>query len=132
MYDNVIFSAYKNETDGTYISAGNYLEKFNGYLTNFGNGFLLPNGTFTAPRIGTYEFSIAAHSYSSNVAQLTVEHNGADVLSFFTRGSSYNTLSFSWIMELQQEDTVKFKVTSGNIYCHTSYDCIFSGKLIKN
>ena len=47
--ENVIFSAYKNQNDGTsVITAGQYLEGFNGFFTNFGSGFMLDYGIFTA------------------------------------------------------------------------------------
>ena len=129
MYDNIIFSAYKNESD-TVFGPG-YLEEFNGFLTNFGNGFILSNGTFTAQREGKYEFSAAANSATIDPAFLAVEHNGAIVLSFYTY-SPDDALSFSWIMELQQGDTVRLKVTSGAFNCGPNYNCIFSGKLINN
>merc|ERR1712150_146004 len=75
MYDNVIFTAYKN--DGTETSSGDYLEEFNGYLTNFGKGFMLSNGTFTAQRKGMYKFSAGATSYKGSFSALTVQHNVA-------------------------------------------------------
>ena len=61
MYEDVIFSAYKN--DSTYIETNGYFEGFGGYLTNIGNNFELSYGTFTAPRKGIYEFSAAANSH---------------------------------------------------------------------
>ena len=96
--DNVIFSAYKNQNDGTsVIDAGEYLEGFNGYLTNFGSGFMLEYGIFTAGRKGIYEFSVSAlhdvlHGGSSVLA---VYKNGVQVLSLYTRDKdSEVTLSF--------------------------------------
>ena len=130
MYNDIIFSAYKN--DDHYIMHGNYMGGFSGFLTNFGNGFLLPNGIFTAPRTGIYEFSVDAHAYSTNIAILTVQHNGANELSFHTQNVSYGSLSFSWIMELKQDDTVRIYVQDGYVYCGDVYNCVFSGKLIKN
>ena len=55
MYDRVIFSAYMNEYS-SYFSAGEYLEGFTGFLINFGNGFSLSNGGFTAQRNGLFLF----------------------------------------------------------------------------
>ena len=134
MYDDVIFSAYK--ADSTYIENGHYFEGFSGYLTNIGNNFELSNGTFTAPRKGIYEFSAAASDNYNTHSSLTVQHNDADVVSFWTgSGSIYDALSFNWIMELQQGDTVRLKNTGGLFYCGsgvTNRICIFSGKLINN
>ena len=137
MYDHVIFSAYMNEYS-SYFSAGEYLEGFTGFLINFGNGFSLSNGGFTAQRNGNYEFSAAA--LHSNIEQgsndLTVEHNGAQVLLFHSWEYSGNpntdtdTMSFSWIMELKQGDVVRLKVSTGRFYCGPNYNCIFSGKYI--
>ena len=131
MYDDVIFSAYKNDSHDIVIDYGNYMEDFNGFLVNFGNGFLLPNGTFTAPRKGIYEFSVDAHARPNTI--LTVQCNGANELSFVAYTSQHtSSMSFSWIMELEQEDTVKLFVKEESVYCDPSYNCIFSGKLIKN
>ena len=132
MYDQVIFSAYKN--GGASADAGEYLLEFSGFLINFGNGFDLSNGIFTAQRKGNYEFSVAAYHSAAGSSDLTVEHNDALVLSFHTweRTGDYSddTLSFSWIMELQQGDVVRLKVSSGRFYCGPNYNCIFSGKYI--
>ena len=132
MYDDVIFSGYKNDSQDIVIDYGNYMEDFNGFLVNFGNGFLLPNGTFTAPRKGIYEFSVDAHAYSTNNAVLAVQHNGANELSFHIQNVSYGSLSFSWFMELKQDDTIRLYVQDGYVYCGDVYNCVFSGKLIKN
>ena len=133
MYDDVIFSAYK--ADSTYIENGHYFEGFSGYLTNIGNNFELSNGTFTAPRKGIYEFSAAAFGNDSdNYSSLTVQHNDANVVSFWTGADSkHDTLSFNWIMDLQQGDTIRLRNTRGIFYCSagvTNYNCIFNGKLI--
>ena len=127
---NVIFSAYKNDSGNFY--AGDYLEGFNGFLINFGNGFTLSNGRFTAQRNGNYDFSVAAYHYFERSSDLTVEHNGAQVLIFrsFDDADAEDTLSFSWIMELKQGDVVRIKVTNGLFYCGTINYCIFSGKYI--
>ena len=131
MYDPVIFSAYMNEYS-SYFSAGEYLEGFTGFLINFGNGFSLSNGRFTAQRKGNYEFSVAAYHNTAGSSDLTVEHNGAQVLIFrsFDDADAEDTLSFSWIMELQQGDVVRLKVTRGSFSCSSSANCIFSGKYI--
>ena len=130
MYDDVIFSAYKR--DGTYIHIDEYFEGFGGYLTNIGNNFELSNGTFTAPRNGIYEFSAAAFGYVfEDNSGITIHHNDADVLSFWTY--NFDTLSFSWIMELKEGDTIRLRNTGGTFYCAfgtTSPNCIFNGKLI--
>ena len=115
------------------ITAGQYLEGFNGFFTNFGSGFMLEYGIFTAGRRGIYEFSVSAlhdvlHGGSSVFA---VHKNGAQVLSLYTRDQdSEVTLSFSWIMELQHGDTIRLKVESGRFTCGSPYNCIFNGKLI--
>ena len=134
MYDDVIFSAYKN--DSAYIETNGYFEELSGYLTNIGNNFELSNGTFTAPRKGIYEFSAAATGYDNSYSSLTVQHNDADVVSFWTGPNSLSdTLSFNWILELQQGDTIRLRNTRGTFYCYsavTNSNCIFSGKLINN
>ena len=129
MYDDVIFSAYKN--DSTYIQTNGFFEGFSGYLTNYGDNFEPSSGTFTAPRKGIYEFSAAANGCNSGgYSSLTVQHNDADVVSFWTY--SYDTLSFSWVMDLQQGDIIRLRNPQGRFQCFDDYDCIFSGKIRNN
>ena len=59
MYGPIIFSAYINSHQG--FDTGQYISKFNGFQTNFGDSFTLSNGTFRAPRNGIYEFSASAY-----------------------------------------------------------------------
>ena len=129
MYGPIVFSAYKNSGG---IEEGNYFDNFDKFLTNQGNAFVLSDGIFTAQRTGTYEFSVSARYYfSSGYSTISVEKNGVDELKFSNHEKSddysYDTLTFSWIMELKQKDIIRLKVTAGAFY---TYGCIFNGKYI--
>ena len=133
MYDPIVFSAYK--TSGGSVTVGNYLDNFDKFLTNQGNAFVISDGIFTAQRTGTYEFSVSARYYfSSGYSTISVEKNGVDELKFSNHEKSddysYDTLTFSWIMELKQKDIIQLKVTAGSFICSSSSGCIFNGKYI--
>ena len=135
MYGPIVFSAYKSS--GGEIGSGNYLAGFDKFLENQGNVFTLSNGIFTTQRSGTYEFSVTASVYDGE-GVLSVVKNGLDftpdlnVLSFSTY-YNYETLSFSWIMELKQKDIIRLKVTAGSFDCGwmDGDGCIFNGKFIR-
>ena len=65
-----------------------------------------------------------------------VEKNKYKVLEFTSASETINgnddNLSFSWIMELQQGDTIRLKVTAGMF--SAGYDCnwTFNGKFVRN
>ena len=48
----------------------------------------------------------------------------------FTPGS-FDTLSFSWIMELQEADKIRLKAKSGTFLCQGGRGCTFNGKFIR-
>ena len=131
MYGPIVFSAY-GTTHG--YGAGSYLDNFDKFLTNQGNAFVLSDGIFTAQRTGTYEFSVSAPDFSKNGrTTMSVEKNGVGELKFSNyehSDYSYDTLTFSWIMELKQKDMIRLKVTAGTFDCSSSYGCIFNGKYI--
>ena len=131
MYGPIVFSAYKNSGR---IEEGNYFDNFDKFLTNQGNAFVLSDGIFTAQRTGTYEFSVSARDdFFGGYSTISVEKNGVDELEFSnyeTSSSAYDTLTFSWIMELKQKDIIRLKVIDGTFTCDSTYGCIFNGKYI--
>ena len=128
----IVFSAYK--TSGSYTD-GQYIDGYDKFLTNYGNTFGLSTGIFTAPKQGVFEFFTATYHYGNS--HLLVEKNNISEMDFFSRDSSEDTLSISWIMALQQGDTVRLKVGRfGNFGCGsdgaTQSGCIFTGKFIRD
>ena len=106
------------------------------FLTNRGGGFDLESGVFTAPRAGVYHFSFVALRLNKNRHRMSVEKNNVKVLEFYgeTTEDTYgdqDLLSFDFIIELQQGDTVRLKVTSGAFYCRSDLECIFNGDFIR-
>ena len=116
-------------------SSGNYLTGFDGFLTNYGSCFDLVNGIFTPSRQGVYEFSASIFQYSSVVMQntLIVEKQDTKVLEFYgDYGSTQDTLSFAWILELKQGETVRLRVGSGEFDAFDNGNWVFSGKYIRD
>ena len=72
-----------------------------------------------------------------STSRLSVEKNNVKELEFIQRDDYETTLSFSWIMELKQGDTVRLKVSYANqdnlgLHCTENSNCIFNGKFIRN
>jgi len=125
---NTIFSAYK--THGQY-GKGKYIISYDKFLLNYGNAFDLDTGTFTAQRPGIFEFFVSMYHLTSGHALLGVMKNGILEVNFDSYDDYYDSLSFSWIMELQEGDIVQLKVISGVFRCYDIAGCIFNGKFIQ-
>ena len=133
----IVFSAFKTSDSGSFYD-GDYLNNYDGFLTHRsdGNSFNLASGIFTSPRKGVFEFSAAITHGNKGFNSLIVEKSGIQVLKFSARAdsdsSNDDTLSFSWIMELHQGDTIRLKVTAGRFVASSTYNWIFNGKFIRN
>ena len=128
----IVFSAFK--TDGIFVT-GQYLNKYDGFLTSYGDSFDLASGIFTSPRKGVFEFSAAIYHNTQGANDLIVEKSNINVLGFHTTNNAgtADPLNFSWIMELQQGDTIRLKVTDGRFSAAYSYfNWTFNGKFIRN
>ena len=132
MPNPIIFSAIKQDTGSPPISDGHYIDGFERYLTNYGKSFDLMSGTFTAPRDGVFEFSATLLSDTYNFAAMAIEKNhNTDIKFRTTYGGGQNIASFSWITELEKGDTIRFRVSKGSFWCGTDYNCVFTGKFIR-
>ena len=132
----VVFSAFC-KTARTY-AGGSYIYGFDGVYVNNGNTYDLSSGIFTAPKPGVYEFSVSVYiDGSSSWHRVGIEKNNANELSFgsYAREKNDNTgtVSFTWIMQLNQADTMRLKAIE-EIRCHSAgyADCVFSGKFIRS
>lgn len=137
MPNPIIFSAIKQDEDYVPITEGQSIHGFQRYLTNYGKSFDLMSGTFTAPRGGVFEFSATLLSapYNSpynNIMAIEKNHD-TDIKFRTTYGGDrdQNIASFSWITELEKGDTIRLRVSKGFFYCGTSYNCVFTGKFIR-
>ena len=133
----IVFSAYKSSNSD--YSSREYIKDFNGFLTYHGTCFDLASGIFTTPRPGVYEFSAAVTHVNRGYNLLIVEKSNGEVLKFGTTdtsavdGDGGDILSFSWIMELNQGETVRLRVGEyGAFGSDTNFNCIFNGKFIRN
>ena len=130
----IVFSAYINK--GT-IKEGNYVT-FSDFFTNHGNAFDLETGTFKAPSKGVYEFSFFTmyHFAYFRCSKVAVEVNGRKITSFFAYRDNPEdghtaTLSHGWIIDLNQGDILRLKVTEGRIFTYEDSYTSFNGKCIK-
>ena len=129
MYGPIIFSAVK--TSGSYAT-GAYIDGYDRFLTNYGNHFSLSTGIFTAPREGIFEFFTATENILDTISAIIVEKNNAKELEFLKRDDFESPLSFSWMMELKQGDTIRLKVNGGfGFHCTPTANCLFNGKFIR-
>ena len=107
------------------------------YVNN-GNAYDLSSGIFTAPKPGTYEFSASVKASVEGWARVGIEKNNANELTFGAYADAHDQnyvseiLSFTWIMQLNQADTIRLKAVE-EMHCDYNYsDCVFSGKFIRS
>ena len=109
-----------------------------GYLTyndevlNVGGAMNTKTGMFTAPTTATFQFSSSA---SCKYCQMHVYHNG--VASFYFHPSydpdqsNVDTGSISWVMKMEQEDTMQIYLdSSNNLQSTANYPTTLSGKVV--
>ena len=140
MKDPIVFSALK--THGTYYS-GSYLTSYSKFLTNYGDGFNLQTGVFTAPRSGVYNFSASTYfgtNDDQDTHEISVEKNNRKEMEFqswiahtnkWSIENDQDTLTFDFILVLQKSDTVRLRVNDGKFQCSDWYACIFSGHFVR-
>ena len=76
-------------------------------ITNKGQGYSSSSGKFTAPRDGTYVFTVSAVSYSSNYLKLDIVHDGGRKVRTLSHGSaSFQTGTNLVVLELDRGDAV--------------------------
>ena len=132
----VVFSAFCKSDKGW--TSGSYINGFDGVYVNNGNTYDLSSGIFTAPKPGVYEFSVSVDVYTGigGWHSIGIEKNNANELTFgsYARETNDNTgtLSFTWIMQLNQADTIRLKAREIIQCASESANCIFTGKFIRS
>ena len=133
----VVFSTYRKST--VWYKSGEYINGFDGFLSNYGNTFDLASGIFTTPKPGMYEFSFAfRHTNIHGPARMQVWKNDVNELEFFSYSETNDdTLSATWVMTLQKSDTVRLKADGGDengntFRCTGGAHCVFNGKYIRS
>ena len=100
-------------------------------ITNKGQGYDNSTGKFTAPRDGTYVFTVTAVSYS-NYLRLDIVHDGVSKVRTWSDDSAYyQTGTNLVVLELDRGDAVWVKYYSGRGYWTNSVPLTtFSGFLL--
>ena len=89
-------------------------------ITNKGQGYSSSSGKFTAPRDGTYVFTVTVVSYESNLLSLSIVQDGViKVLTWSTGNARDQTGTNLVVLELDRGDAVWVKCVSGRGY-HTN------------
>ena len=130
----ISFAVYKNS--GSYLSGD---VTYDTILYNQGGGLDKDSGEFRVPKSGLYEFSFYAlvgGRDSENDARVYMYKNGASSLllqQFYINNPSDQWVSstLTWTVELEVNDVIKMRVTSGVIYSTSSQWINFSGHLIR-
>ena len=101
-------------------------------ITNKGQGYSSQTGKFTAPRDGTYVFTLTAVSYSGNALYLDIVHDGVSkVRTYSTSSASWQTGTNLVVLELDRGNAVWVKRYNGQGYwTHSVPLTTFSGFLL--
>ena len=100
-------------------------------ITNKGQGYDNSTGKFTAPRDGTYVFTVTVVSSSNYYLSLEIVHDGVSkVRTFSTRLASYQTGTNLVVLELDRGDAVWVKRYGGQSYLSSVPLTTFSGFLL--
>ena len=128
----IAFSAYNK--------GGNFYESdfltFTNFHSQIGNGLDLKSGIFTAPISGFYSFSFhGQYHFDFDVTAVEILHNGSRVamIDAFKHSDDHGFsgyLSYSWMLDLKQNDQVRLRVFSGEIYVYPFHYMVFNGQLI--
>nr|XP_022290705.1 uncharacterized protein LOC111102308 [Crassostrea virginica] len=86
-------------------------------ITNKGEGYSSSSGKFTAPRDGTYVFTVTAVSFGSNHLRLDIVHDDVrKVRTYSSQYASFLTGTNLVVLELDRGDVVWVKRVSGQGY----------------
>ena len=134
-----LFSAYSAPSSHEEINAGSYIH-FDNFYSNNGNSFDLASGTFTTPVNGHYHFSFSANcGFSKARCLIYVEKNSDKIVhAFFTGGTYYNNgvgetdanIASSWMLSLNEGDTIRLYVEAGPIYTERNLRRTFNVNLL--
>ena len=124
----MIFSALR-------MYGGDYdsLITYDRLVVNIGNGMNIENGVFRAPFGGVYFFTFMATTGADNhEVKVSVRKNEVtQVVITDAGGSSYNSLSGSWMLVLEQNDEVYMNVDVGHLGQYYDWYTTFTGQLIQ-
>ena len=118
------------KTDGVNFE-GNII--FNFEYLNIGDGFDLENGVVTVKNPGVYRFTFSGQSGFWLYEDIDVEIKKNDHPFIYIGDKNVagegNNISYVWMMELNQGDTVALHST-GHLYVSSFHPLIFTGELI--
>ena len=136
--EKVIFAAVRSESGNV---EGNSVITYDTLTANLGEAMDISTGAFTAPKNGLYAFtfSAAAHETKAGHVEVEVLKNGAGQF-FIDDGNADHkpntkerNISFYWMFDLAENDTVKLKVSAGTVGLHADECCdrvYFTGQFL--
>ena len=101
-------------------------------ITNKGQGYSSSSGKFTAPRDGTYVFTVTAVSYDNHILKVDIVHNGVrKVRTWSDDSASRQTGTNLVVLELDRGDALWVRRYSGQGYSGSSVPLTtFSGFIL--
>ena len=101
-------------------------------ITNKGQGYSSSSGKFTAPRDGTYVFTVTVMSYYNNDLKLDIVHDGVSKVRTWSHHSArYQTGTNLVVLELDRGDAVWVRRFTGQGYSTNSVPLTaFSGFIL--
>ena len=104
---------------------------FDHVITNKGQGYSLSSGKFTAPRDGTYVFTVTVVSFDSKYLSIDMVLNGAGKVTVYSPVSGrYQTGTNLVVLELYRGSAVWVKRINGREYTNSMPYTAFSGFIL--
>ena len=135
-----LFSAYSAPSSYEEINEGSYIYFGNFYVNN-GNSFDLASGTFTTPVNGHYQFSFSGNCGDRKNNCYIFAKKNSDILehAFMTGGTYYHNgvgeayanIASSWILSLNEGDTIRLYLALGPMYTDTNVRRSFNVNLLQ-
>ena len=110
---------------------------FNDVIANIGDSMEASSGTFTTKIKGLYSFSFTApatandNSSGSEKVRITVKKNGETLFSTKNKRESFESnIAFSWMLQLDEEDTTSLSLSGGGLHACGNEWIQFTGQLL--
>ena len=123
--DKVVFNAVRTSFLGAKVRHVTYDKT----VINLGDAMNVKTGKFTAPFKGVYSFTFSGVAKSAYFVGFIISKNDG-AFSFVYEEQQHAYLTSSWMMQLNEKDTVSINNFWGALSPHSYYPLNFSGQLI--